>query len=268
MALALCGCSRRASIPTSPIATRYAAELAEVEREVASYNTGHRQLDDFRRSIFGTALVFVKRTLKTNFFVAEKHALAFRLDPAYLEDLGPTFTADLPAQRPFRVTFFFGRSGLGYHIGFADIARGGWRTIFAKTRDDYVTVANTLFRENTCSRTPSTSRTRTSTRAGRRWCASSTRPGRDAGAARGAAARAAVGARERLPRHLRDGGRPKDPRVVDYYREEEPIELGPDENMHDEMIEAIAALSVRRGYVLGSGIMSSKGWASTTSSTG
>ena len=127
---------------------RYAAELQEVEREVESYNTGHRQLDDFRRSIFQTALVFVKRTLKTNFFVAEKHALAFRLDPAYLEDLGPTFTGDLPPQRPFRVTFFFGRSGLGYHIGFADIARGGWRTVFAKTRDDYVTVANTLFREN------------------------------------------------------------------------------------------------------------------------
>ena len=46
--------------------------------------------------------------------------------------------------------------------------------------------------------------------------------------------------------------------MVDYYREDEPIELGPDENMHDQMIEAIAELSVRRGYVLGSGIMSSK----------
>jgi glutamate dehydrogenase len=50
----------------------------------------------------------------------------------------------------------------------------------------------------------------------------------------------------------------RDPRVVDYYREDEPIELGPDENMHDEMIEALAELSVRRGYLLGSGIMSSK----------
>ena len=46
--------------------------------------------------------------------------------------------------------------------------------------------------------------------------------------------------------------------MVDYYREDEPIELGPDENMHDEMIEEIAALSKRRGYILGIGIMSSK----------
>jgi glutamate dehydrogenase len=45
---------------------------------------------------------------------------------------------------------------------------------------------------------------------------------------------------------------------VDRYGEDEPIELGPDENMHDEMIEAIAELSRRRGYVLGTGIMSSK----------
>ncbi|MGE5248251.1 MAG: NAD-glutamate dehydrogenase domain-containing protein, partial [Verrucomicrobiota bacterium] len=126
----------------------YEAALAAVTQEIDDYNTGHRQLDEFRRTIFRTALSFVRRTLKTNFFVQEKHALAFRLDPAYLSDLGPEFTSDLPAGRPFRITYFYGRNGLGYHIGFSDIARGGWRTIFTRTRDDYVTVANTLFREN------------------------------------------------------------------------------------------------------------------------
>jgi glutamate dehydrogenase len=54
------------------------------------------------------------------------------------------------------------------------------------------------------------------------------------------------------------GGVARDPRVVDYYREDEPIELGPDENMHDVMIEEIARISVRRGYLLGAGVMSSK----------
>jgi glutamate dehydrogenase len=57
---------------------------------------------------------------------------------------------------------------------------------------------------------------------------------------------------------ITEGGVARDRRVVDYYRQDEPIELGPDENMHDEMIEAIAEISARRGYVLGSGIMSSK----------
>ena len=46
------------------------------------------------------------------------------------------------------MTFFYGRHGLGFHIGFSDIARGGWRTIIAGTRDDFITAANTLFREN------------------------------------------------------------------------------------------------------------------------
>ena len=55
-----------------------------------------------------------------------------------------------------------------------------------------------------------------------------------------------------------EGGVARNPNVVDYYREDEPIELGPDENMHDAMIEAIAQLSKRRGYLLGIGIMSSK----------
>jgi len=55
-----------------------------------------------------------------------------------------------------------------------------------------------------------------------------------------------------------DNGRVRDQRVVDYYGDDEPIEIGPDENMHDGMIEAIAALSRKRGYMLGAGIISSK----------
>jgi glutamate dehydrogenase len=239
---------------------RYGAELASVEAELASYNTGHRQLDEFRRSVFRAACIFVKRTLKTNFYVPEKHALAFRLDPAYLADLGPEFTADLPPERPFRVTFFYGRSGLGYHIGFADIARGGWRTIFTKTRDDYVTVANTVFRENYVLAHTQHLKNKDIYEGGSKLVCVLHAPD--------AATRQQLDQRlHKLQRgfanafldvFVTEGGRAKDPRVVDHYRQDEPIELGPDENMHDEMIEEIAALSVKRGYVLGSGIMSSK----------
>ncbi|HEY6006906.1 MAG TPA: NAD-glutamate dehydrogenase domain-containing protein, partial [Geobacteraceae bacterium] len=121
--------------------------LEETTRVVEEYNTGHRYLDEIRRAIFRCTLLFIRHTLKTNFFVLAKQALAFRLDPAYLAELGPEFIADLPAAAPFRITFFFGRLGAGYHIGFSDIARGGWRTIIARSRDDYTTSANTLFRE-------------------------------------------------------------------------------------------------------------------------
>jgi glutamate dehydrogenase len=240
--------------------TAWPGELAEVEREVAAYNTGHRRLDEFRRSLFQVALIFIKRTLKTNFFVDEKHALAFRLDPAYLDDLGPTFTGDLPPERPFRVTFFAARYGLGYHIGFADIARGGWRTIFADTRDDYVTVANSLFRENYVLAHTQHLKNKDIYEGGSKMVVVVHVPGRRLPASQGPllhmVQRAFINAF--LDVFVTEEGTARDPRVVDYYREDEPIELGPDENMHDVMIEEIARLSVKRGYLLGAGVMSSK----------
>jgi glutamate dehydrogenase len=121
--------------------------LDETLETIKSHNTGNKYLDEIRKRIFQTCILFITHTLKTNFFVPEKHALAFRLDPAYLVELGPEFTSDLPRDLPFRITFFFGRYGMGYHIGFSDIARGGWRTIICRSRDEYTTNTNTLFRE-------------------------------------------------------------------------------------------------------------------------
>lgn len=239
----------------------FAAELAEVEHEVAAHNTGHRMLDDFRRSLFRTALTFIRRTLKTNFFVDEKQALAFRLDPAYLDELGAEFTGDLPPERPFRVTFFLGRYGLGYHIGFADIARGGWRTILCHGRDDYVTVANRVFRENYVLAHTQHLKNKDIYEGGSKMVVVLNVPKTTATpAARQQllykVQRAFFGAF--LDVFVTADGKARDPRVVDHYGEDEPIELGPDENMHDAMIEEIAATSVRRGYLLGGGVMSSK----------
>jgi glutamate dehydrogenase len=240
---------------------RWKRELAEVEHEVAAHNTGHRLLDEFRRSLFRTALLLVKHCLKTNFFVDEKQALAFRLDPAYLDELGPEFTGDLPPERPFRVTFFAGRHGLGYHIGFADIARGGWRTIVATDRDDYVTVANRVFRENYVLAHTQHLKNKDIYEGGSKLVAVLHLPDRSAAPG----GRALVLAQLQrafmnafLDVFVTEKGKARDPRVVDHYGEDEPIELGPDENMPDTMIEEVAALSVRRGYILGGGVMSSK----------
>lgn len=239
---------------------QYQAALEATRREIAAYNTGHKQLDAFRRSVFQAAFFFVCRTLKTNFFVPEKHALAFRLDPAYLEDLGPEITADLPTEQPFRITYFYARHGLGYHIAFSDIARGGWRTILTKTRDDYVTVANTVFRENYVLAHTQHLKNKDIYEGGSKLVAVVHAPD-----ARTKEQMTQVLYRVQygfinafLDILITERGRAKDPRVLDYYGEEEPIELGPDENMHDEMIEAIAELSRQRGYILGIGIMSSK----------
>lgn len=239
---------------------KYDKALAKAEKAIAEFNTGHRRLDEVRREIYRTCLLFIRYTLKTNFFVPEKHALAFRLDPAYLAELGSEYTGDLPQAMPFRVTFFFGRHGVGYHIGFSDIARGGWRTIICRSDDQFTTSTNHLFREV--------------------FVLAHTQHLKNKdiyeGGSKLAVAMGAVGLEDEdsitqrmyklqygfinafFDIFVTKNGKAVNPMVVDYYGEDEPIEIGPDENMHDAMIELIAKRAVKRNYVLGIGIMSSK----------
>ena len=238
------------------------AQLAAAEKAVREHNTGHRHLDDMRRDIFRCCVAFIKHTLKTNFFVLQKQAFSFRLDPAYLAELGPAFTSDLPTATPFRVTFFFTRYGFGYHIGFSDIARGGWRTVICRTDDDFLTNASTLFRENFVLAHTQHFKNKDIYEGGSKLVMLL-----DASALEDAERDQETILLHKLQRgvanafldiFVTDQGVARDPAVVDYYREDEPIELGPDENMHDGMIEEIASLSRRRGYLLGIGVMSSK----------
>ncbi len=240
----------------------YSDTLAEVQDAVEGYNTGHRWLDDIRRSVYRCCLLLVTHTLKTNFFVDEKQALAFRLDPGYLRLLGPEFTADLPETLPFRVTFFFSRFGAGYHVGFSDIARGGWRTVIARSADDYITSANTIFREVYVLANTQHLKNKDIYEGGSKLvvvldASDLEQAGSEAENYRLYKLQYGI-ANAFLDVFITENGVARDRRVVDYYGDDEPIEIGPDENMHDGMIEAIAALSKKRGYILGVGIMSSK----------
>ncbi|MBE0596380.1 MAG: NAD-glutamate dehydrogenase [Desulfuromonadales bacterium] len=241
----------------------YKKLLAEAQKGVAEYNTGHRYLDDVRRAIFRCCLLFIQYTLKTNFFVLEKNAVAFRLDPGYLAHLGMGCISDLPQAMPFRITFFYSRFGFGNHIGFSDIARGGWRTVIARTEDDFITNSASLFRENFVLAHTQHLKNKDIYEGGSKMVLIM-----NAADLGGAQAREQETLRlyklqygvanAFLDIFITDHGVARDARVVDYYREDEPIELGPDENMHDVMVEEIARLSRKRGYILGIGIMSSK----------
>ena len=240
----------------------YAAKLAEVRENVEGYNTGHRWLDDIRRSIYRCGLLLITHTLKTNFFIVEKQALAFRLDPLYLREMGKEFTADLPESLPFRITFFFSRFGAGYHIGFSDIARGGWRTVIARGADDFITATNTLFREAYVLAHTQHLKNKDIYEGGAKLVlaldvSDLDQPRSEAESNRLYQLQYGVcGAF--LDIFVTDSGKARDQRVIDYYGDDEPIEIGPDENMPDDMIEDIAELSRKRGYILGIGIMSSK----------
>lgn len=243
-------------------AESFATMRASAAKAVAGYDTGHAHLDDIRRVVFRCCLSFVDHVLKTNFFVKEKQALSFRLDPAYLGALDKSTTGLLPSGSPFRVTFFFTGEAFGYHIGFSDIARGGWRTVICQTHDDFLTNASSLFRENFVLAHTQHLKNKDIYEGGSKLVLLM-----DASAY----ARDPKSVRDRMLRkvqrdvfsafldiYVTENGVAKDPAVVDYYKQDEPIELGPDENMHDDMIEEIAVTSKRRGYILGTGVMSSK----------
>lgn len=239
----------------------YEEKLKSVTDSIENFNSGRRIIDNLRRVIFRCGLSFIKNCLKSNFFVIEKHALSFRLDPYYLEELGPEFTDDLPPQRPFRITFFSGRRGSGFHIGFSDIARGGWRTVITQSSDDYASNASTLFKENYVLAHTQHLKNKDIYEGGSKMVA-----------ILNIDPRTTEEQREQYLYKLQhafanafldlfvtdENGHARDKRVVDYYGQEEPIELGPDENMHNVMIERMAKLAERRGYLLGKGIMSSK----------
>jgi glutamate dehydrogenase len=240
----------------------YSALLIETLEAVEGYNTGHRWLDDIRRATYRCCFLMIMHSLKTNFFIVEKQALAIRLDPAYLRDMGHEFTSDLPEQLPFRVTFFYSRYGAGYHIGFSDIARGGWRTVIARSADDYITSANTLFREVYVLAHTQHFKNKDIYEGGSKMAmvldaSQLDLPGSEAENCRLYKLQYGI-AHAFLDIFITKNGLATDSRVVDYYGDDEPIEIGPDENMHDGMIEAIASLSRKRGYILGIGIMSSK----------
>ncbi len=238
----------------------YTECLLETITGIQNFNSGRKNLDQYRRTIFYCGLLFIKFTLKTNFFVAEKQALSFRIDPAYLESLDDKFTEDLPIDRPFRITFFYGRDGIAYHIGFSDIARGGWRTVITEGRDNYVTSANTVFKENYVLAHTQHLKNKDIYEGGSKMVAllrvSSKNDAESKQQLLYKLQMAFINAFFDL--FVTENGSAADPRVVDYYAQDEPIELGPDENMHDVMIELIAKQSVKRAYVLGPGVMSSK----------
>ncbi len=235
-------------------------EFKRIEEAIDEYNTGHAFLDETRKTVYKTALLMIRYTLKTNFFVKYKKALSFRLDPRYMDYLPEEIKADLPQDMPFRITFFYHRYGSGYHFGFSDIARGGFRTIIARTKDDFEAAMETIFKEAMVLAHTQQLKNKDIYQGGSKL----------------AVAMRAFDIHDRqretnrlynlqrgiinafLDIFVTKDGKPVDPNVVDYYGEDEPIEVGPDENMHDVMIEYFAQRAKERGYILGGGVISSK----------
>jgi glutamate dehydrogenase len=112
------------------------AEMADLKKDIV--RNVSLEID---RDIFLAVCLFIETTLRTNFYVREKTALAYMYDPKFLNKV------DYP-ETPFGIFHVVGAEFRGFHIRFRDIARGGIRIVKSPTLQTYMNNSDFIFDEN------------------------------------------------------------------------------------------------------------------------
>lgn len=125
---------------------KYMQMRSEFMSLVEQLDTGNAINDTRRKNILRQAMHFVDNTLKTNFFRNNKTAYSFRLDPHYLNTL-PFDRKEKFPELPYAIFFIKGLYFLGFHIRFRDLSRGGLRTVFPERMEQMISERNHVFSE-------------------------------------------------------------------------------------------------------------------------
>eukprot|EP00033_Pygsuia_biforma_P000557 GCRY01000656.1.p1 GENE.GCRY01000656.1~~GCRY01000656.1.p1 ORF type:complete len:1019 (-),score=344.88 GCRY01000656.1:248-3304(-) len=96
---------------------------------------------DLELEVFRSLVVFCRAILKTNFFNKRKVAISFRLDPSFLS------TVEYP-ECPYGVFMVVGAEFRGFHVRFADVARGGVRIVRSVNQQAFANNVSQVFSEN------------------------------------------------------------------------------------------------------------------------
>lgn len=113
---------------------------------VDQIDTGQEANDTRRKNILKQGMNFIDNCLKTNVYRPNKTAFSFRLDPKYLDQV-PFNRVDKFPELPFAVFFMKGLYFIGFHIRFRDLARGGLRTVYPERSEQLISDRNSLFTE-------------------------------------------------------------------------------------------------------------------------
>jgi len=249
-------------------AKKTAASFGRIRREIAQVNSGVAEKDQRVRTVLNSVLSFFERVLKSNYFSTGKSALAFRLDAGFMSDyekLSPAYAEAFPPERPYGVFFFWRREAFGFQIRFDEIARGGWRTVVPRMEDNPLELGDSYeyarceaFRECYVLANTQHKKNKDIYEGGSKMLTLLRFTGEgDFKQTLWAAQRGIFDAFLSLINYDAKG-KLRDAAIVDDTGEQEIIEIGPDENMFDDMIEWMGRRAVEKGYVLGSGIISGK----------
>jgi glutamate dehydrogenase len=237
--------------------------------QIERINTGNQAKNNFVKTVFRCALNFLESILKCNFYCCDKTALAFRLNADFCKfyrSLDDRYSAALPADLPCGVFFFFRRRALGYQIRFTDIARGGWRSVIPwrgsnhlEINDGYEFARDEAFRECYVLAHTQHLKNKDIYEGGSKMLAL-LEPINDPDRLKPIlwqTQRSFVTAFLSLINYDEEK-KLRNKNIVDRLGSREIIEIGPDENMHDTMIEWMGEYALRVGYTLGSGLISGK----------
>lgn len=267
---------------------KYQQTKEGVLKLVEKLDTGREVNDNRRKNVLSQAMNMVDYTLKTNFYRNNKLALAFRLDPEYMNHLPYNRKQKFP-ELPYAVFYVKGMHFFGYHIRFKDLSRGGLRTVFIDKVEQMTAELNNVFSE--CYNLAYTQQKKNKDipeggAKGVIFLKPYTRLESEMQIYR-QELRAAHVDEEEIQKKLQKfhdeqrmeflyqsqrayvssiltlvncepDGRLKAKHIIDYWRRPEYLYLGPDENMHNAMIEWIADFSVRYDYHPKSAFISSK----------
>ncbi len=132
--------------PTHHDLEAYESGREEFAALVDKLDTGHEYHDTRRKNILSQAMNFIHYTLKTNFYRNNKTSLGFRLDPRYL-DHAPFKREEIFPELPFAIFYLKGMHYFGFHIRFKNLSRGGLRTVFPEKKERMLAERNTIFTE-------------------------------------------------------------------------------------------------------------------------
>lgn len=267
---------------------RYEQLRSEFLKLVNHLDTGQEEYDQRRKNILLQAMNMVHHTYKTNAFRYNFTALSFRLNPAYLDEIPFDRSKKFP-ELPYAIFYIKGMHYFGFHIRFKDLARGGLRTVFPEQAERMALERNTVFSE--CYHLALTQHLKNKDipEGGAKGIiflkpydplgneveiykrtleASNMEPNL-------VEEKIALYHKEQVTEYLyqaqrsfvetlttlvncKPDGSLKAGRIVDYWKRPEYLYLGPDENMHDAMIQWIADFSKAHDYRPGTAFISSK----------
>ena len=260
----------------------------EFLKYVEKLDTSQEENDTRRKNVLFQTMNFFHHILKTNFYRSNYTAISFRVDPNYLNEIPFDRPKKFP-EMPYGIFFMKGMHFFGFHIRFKDLARGGLRTVYPSQAEFISPERNNVFTECYNLALTQQKKNKDIPEGGAKgiiFLKPFERLESEAKILQLELEDAKIDPQEidmRMNTFRQEqkleflyqaqrsfieslitiincdaDGTIRAKNIVDYWKRPEYLYLGPDENMHDFMIQWIADFSKKYGYKPGSAFISSK----------